>query len=130
MKTRDIKQTVRFRAKPHEIYAALMDSRKHSRFTGDRASISRKTGGKITAYDGYIEGKNLELEDDKKIVQLWRASDWPEGHFSKVSFIISGISEGSKLEFMQEGVPDEFYDSIQQGWIDFYWNPLKKMLEK
>jgi len=130
MKTRDIKQTVRFKADPHEIYSALMDSRKHSRFTGGKAVISRKTGGRITAYDGYIEGKNLELEPDKKIVQLWRASDWPEGHFSKVRFIISGNTGGSILEFTQEGIPDEFYKSIRQGWIDFYWNPMKEMLEK
>jgi len=129
METKDIRQTVQFSAEPHDIYMALMDSKKHSSFTGGRASISRRAGGKITAYDGYIEGKNLELETDKKIVQSWRASDWPEGYFSRVSFIISKTAKGSELSFLHEGVPLEFYKSIRQGWIDYYWNPMKEMLE-
>jgi activator of HSP90 ATPase len=106
-----------------------MDSKKHSSFTGGRASISRKVGGRISAYDGYIAGKNLELESDKKIVQSWRASDWPEGHFSRVSFIIAETAGGSELLFLQEGIPVDFYDNIKQGWIDYYWKPMKEMLE-
>ncbi|MBI3232331.1 MAG: SRPBCC domain-containing protein, partial [Candidatus Doudnabacteria bacterium] len=62
-----------------------MDSKKHSAITGGAASISRKIGGKVSAYDGYISGKNVELVADKKIVQTWRASDWEDGHFSLVT---------------------------------------------
>ncbi|MBM2832567.1 MAG: YndB domain-containing protein, partial [Dehalococcoidia bacterium] len=59
-----------------------MDSRKHAKFTGDSATISREIGGKFTAYGDYAEGINLELVPDKKVVQSWRGSDWPEGHYS------------------------------------------------
>ena len=75
MKTRTIRQTVAFKATPHEVFEALMDSKKHSEFTGGKAKISRNVSGKFTAYDGYAEGTNLELVKDKKIVQTWRASD-------------------------------------------------------
>jgi uncharacterized protein YndB with AHSA1/START domain len=75
MKTRAIRQTISFKASPHKIYEMLMDSRTHARFTGGKASISRKSGGKFTAYDNYISGTNIELVCDKKIVQYWRASD-------------------------------------------------------
>ena len=50
-----IRQTVTFKATPHEVYEALMDSRKHAKFTGDQANISRKVGGKISAYGDYID---------------------------------------------------------------------------
>ena len=77
MKTKTIKQSVTFRAKPHEVYEALMDSGKHAKFTGGEAHISREVGGKFSAFDGYSEGVNLELMPDKRIVQSWRTSDWP-----------------------------------------------------
>ena len=83
MKTKTIKQSVTFRAKPHDVYEALMDSDKHSRFTGGKAHISRQIGGKFSTFDGYSEGVNIELVPDKKIVQSWRAGDWPEGHYSQ-----------------------------------------------
>ena len=126
-----IRQSVTFKATPHAVYEALMDSRKHARFTGDAANISRKLGGKIRAYDGYITGTNVELAPDKKIVQTWHAADWAEGHTSRVTFKLAPAQGGgTRLAFTHSGVPDEHYESIKQGWIDNYWMPMKNMLEK
>jgi hypothetical protein len=49
MKTVTIRQSATFKTSPHEVYEALMDSRKHSKFTDSKASISRRIGGKFTA---------------------------------------------------------------------------------
>jgi activator of HSP90 ATPase len=130
METRTIKQSVTIKASPHDVYEALMDSKKHANFTGGKAIISRKIGGKFTAYDGYAGGINLELVPDKKIVQTWRASDWPEGHYSQVTFALKTIAGGTRLAFTQTDVPVEFADDVSQGWRDYYWAPLKEMLEK
>ncbi|MBM3183468.1 MAG: hypothetical protein FJZ83_05470 [Chloroflexi bacterium] len=130
MKTNPIRQVVTFKASPHVVYEALMDSRKHSRFTGDIASISRKIGGKFKAYGDYIEGVNLELMPDEKIVQSWRANDWPEGHYSRVSFLLKKLDKGTQLTFAQSDVPEDFYEDISQGWHDFYWTPMKEMFKE
>jgi len=130
MSNKTVNQTITFKANPHEVYEALMDSRKHAKFTGSKASISRKVGGKFSVFDGYSEGTNIELIQDQKIVQTWHASDWPEGHYSKVTFSLKEINGGTKLTFTQAGVPEEQYDDISQGWRDFYWMPMKEMLEK
>ena len=61
MKTKTIRQSASFKTSPHEVYEMLMDSRKHTKFTGEKASISRKIGGKFSAYAGYIDGVNLDL---------------------------------------------------------------------
>jgi uncharacterized protein YndB with AHSA1/START domain len=71
MKTRTLRQFATLKASPHIVYELLMDSRKHSKFTGAKAVISRKIGEKFKAYDEYISGVNLELVPDKKIVQSW-----------------------------------------------------------
>jgi activator of HSP90 ATPase len=128
MKT--IRQSVTLKASPHEVYEVLMDSRKHARFTGSKARISRKEGGKFTAYDGYIEGINLNIVPDKKIIQSWRGSDWPEGHYSRATFSLKKVKNGTHLTFTQSGVPDQYYHDISQGWRDYYWKPMKEMLEK
>ena len=130
MNTKTIRQSATFKTSPHEVYEALMDSRKHSKFTDSKASISRRIGGKFTAYDGYIEGVNLELVPDEKIVQSWRGSDWPEDHYYKATFALKKVEGGTRLTFTQTDVPEDQYESISQGWRDYYWKPMKEMLEK
>ena len=128
--SKSIRQTATFKATPHEVYEILMDSKKHAQFTGGEAKISRKEGGKFTISGGDISGENLELVPDKKIVQSWRYSDWPEGVYSKATFELEAIEKGTRLTFTQSGVPDDKYEDIKQGWKDYYWAPMKAMLEE
>ena len=130
METKTIRQTVPFKALPHDVYEALMDAKKHAKFTGGKAVVSREIGGKFSTFDGYAEGVNLELVPDKKIVQTWRAEDWPETHYSRVTFSLNKLQEGTCLTFTQSGVPEEQYGDVSQGWQDYYWAPMKEMLEK
>jgi activator of HSP90 ATPase len=130
MKTKTIRQSVTFKASAHEVYEALMDSKKHSAFTGSEVQMSTKVGSEFSVYGGDIQGYNLELVPDKKIVQSWRYSDWPQGHYSKATFSLKEVSGGTRLTFTQTGVPEEFYDDIAQGWRDYYWEPMKEMLEE
>jgi activator of HSP90 ATPase len=128
--SKSIRQTVTLKTSPHAVYEILMDSKKHAQFTGGEAKISRKVGGKFTIYGGDIAGENLELVPDQKIVQSWRYSDWPEGIYSKVTFSLESVEKGTKLSFTQTGVPDDKYEDIKQGWKDYYWDPMKAMLEE
>jgi uncharacterized protein YndB with AHSA1/START domain len=130
MPARPIRQTVMLPAAPAEVYAALMGSKQHTAFTGDKAVLSSRVGGAFTAGSGYISGRNLQLVPGRKIVQTWRAGDWPPGHESRVTFALARAKGGTKLSFTHAGVPDVFRADIKQGWIDFYWEPLKAYLER
>jgi activator of HSP90 ATPase len=130
MKTRTLRQTVAFAAPPHTVYEALMDSKLHAKFTGDRATISRAVGGRIFAYGDYIDGTNVVLVPDRKIVQKWRSSDWPEGHYSTATFELVKVDGGTRLRFTQTEVPEEQYDDIKAGWIEYYWDKMKDMFAK
>jgi activator of HSP90 ATPase len=127
MSNKTIKQTIIIKASPHDLYEAILNPKIHSKFTNSKATNTMKVGGKFTAYDGYISGTNLILEKDKKIVQSWTSTDFPKGYFTKVIFEFKAEKNGTKLTFMQENVSDENFEKIKQGWIDFYWEPLKKM---
>ena len=130
MKTKTIRQSVIFKAEPRDVYELLMDSRKHAKFSGSRAVISREVGGKISAYDEYIDGWNVELVPDKRIVQKWRGSDWPEGWYSTASFELKRFPGGTKLTFVQTEVPENQYDDIGDGWVEYYWEKMKKLLRE
>ena len=141
MKT--IKQKITFKASPHDVYEALLDEKKHSAFTGSKAKIGRKVGGKYSVYDGWITGANIELVQDKKIVQTWIPSDeeWPKKHESVVTFEFKHIKDGknckdgkdgkdcTELNFIHSEIPDDWVDELTKGWEEYYWKPMKKMLE-
>jgi uncharacterized protein YndB with AHSA1/START domain len=125
-----IRQVVTFAASPHEVYEALMDSEKHTAFSGEKATISRQVGGSMEAGSGYISGVNLELIPDQKIVQAWRGSDFPEGVMSRATFSLKAAGGGARLTFTHSGVPDELVDAIKDGWVEYYWQPLAAWLAR
>ena len=76
-----------------------MDSKTHSKFAESKAVISCEIEGKFTVFEGALNGKNLELEQDKKIVQSWRSDEdtWPKVHFSTISLLLEPIEEGTEV---------------------------------
>ena len=129
MEYKTIDQSVTFNASAHEIYEMLMNSQKHSEFTGAPAEISPEIGGEFSIMDGGLSGKTLDLIADKKIVQAWRAADRPEGHYSTAIFLMEESDGQTKLSFVQAGVPSDMFDSINDGWRTYYWEPIAKALE-
>ena len=130
MKTKTIEHKVHIQAKPKEVYDALIDSKKHSKFTDHPAKIGTKAGTAFSCYDNYITGITLVLKPGKHIVQAWRSRNWPEGHFSIVTFAMSPKAGGTtELHFTQIGIPADDYADKNKGWRTHYWEPLKSFLE-
>ena len=108
-----------------------MDAKKHSAFTGAKATSNAKVGGEFSAWDGYITGKNLELEKGKRIVQEWVTSEWPEGYGpSRLEFTFCKVKGGTEITMRHSDIPAEQADEYKQGWIDNYWEPLKTYFTK
>ncbi len=123
---RPVHHEVDFPVPPRQVYDAYLDSERHSRFTGQKARMSRKEGGRFTAGDTYISGYNLELVPGRRIVQAWRASEWPEGAYSILRLELAPRGKGTRLVVDHLGIPDEFRDGVDSGWYEFYWEPMKK----
>ena len=123
-----IRQTVHFSVPPNDLYDIFMDAKKHSAFTGAKAIIDPRVGGKFSVWDGYAEGEFITLTRGKKIVQTWAASDWPDGAVSRVTFVFTPAVGGTDLEFTQEQVPVNFEKDIESGWDEYYWKPIREYL--
>jgi activator of HSP90 ATPase len=126
-----IVQVVFFDASPAEVYDALMDAKKHSKFTGSPATVNAKVGSEFNAWDGYITAKNIELVKDKKIVQEWETTSWPKGYpRSRLELTLTKLNGGTELRMVHANVPAEQVGSYTGGWTESYWDPLKNYLGK
>jgi activator of HSP90 ATPase len=122
---------VTFDASPEEIYAIVMDQKKHSAVTGSRVIMSAKVNGRFNIFDGYCHGFNIELIEGKKIVQAWnfREDGWPENHFSVCTFQLEQVGNKTKLRFLQTFVPEHNVNALKEGWKTYYWNTIKEYLQ-
>ncbi len=123
-----IKQTIIIsKATPKQVYDAYTDPKKHSEFTDSRATGKPVVGGKYSTWDGYIFGKYLVVEDGKRVVQEWTTTDWEDGYSaSKVELTFRAIGEDTEITMVHSNVPKVQASEIEQGWTEFYWNPLKE----
>lgn len=125
-----IQQSVRFRVPPRVLFEMYLDSKKHSQSTGHPARISRKAGGRFTAFAGKLEGKNLLIVPGKQVVQFWRATHWKKGDWSVLVLTFSPVAGGSQIDLVHVGVPHYDHKKVRKGWPEFYWRPWKEFLAK
>lgn len=132
LKTGTIRQTVLIPSvRPEEVYDALIDPKKHATFTGAKATCNPRPGGRFTAWDNYISGKNLELVRGKKIVQEWKTTEWPEDYSSSIlEFTFTRKQDGTELRMVHSKVPASQVEEYREGWHSSYWRPLKDYFRK
>lgn len=113
-------------ASPKSVYEAWMSSQEHGKFTGGKAVIDPKKGGNFTAWDGYIQGKNLELVPGRKIVQSWRTAEFPSrSPDSRLEVLLEKAKDGTKITIFHTNIPDGQGERYRQGWLDYYFKPMK-----
>ena len=118
-------------ASPRRIYEAWLSGKEHGAFTGGKARASRRVGGAFAAWDGYISGTNLELQPFARIVQGWRTTDFPPGSpDSRLEVSLGTVplgpkGDGTRLTLRHTQLPDGQGTSYEQGWLDYYFEPMK-----
>jgi len=112
-------------AAPQDIYEAWLDSIAHSAMTGGEANMSAEVGAEVSAWDGYITGRNLELIPGARIVQSWRTSEFgAEDEDSIVTIILQEIDDGTLLTLQHSNVPDAHRSYEEGGWQSNYFEPM------
>lgn len=105
-----------------------MDESKHAAFTGYPAKIDARAGGLFQTCGERNYGYTVALVPDRTIVQARRHRDWPDSSYSIATFALSGEGGGTRLDFTQEGVPEEALGWIDSGWRSTYWEALRRWL--
>jgi uncharacterized protein YndB with AHSA1/START domain len=118
-------------ASADRVYAAWLDSSEHSKMTGGKATVDGAVGGEHSAWDGYIEGRTLELEPGRRIVQTWRTSDFPLGHAdSRLEVHLLEVEGGCEVTIIHTEIPEGQGAKYETGWKDHYILPMAKYFAK
>jgi activator of HSP90 ATPase len=123
-----IQQSIDFKATPARIYEVLLDAKQFSAFTKDTAEIQPQPGGAFRLFGGRIEGRNIELITNQRIVQAWRPASWAAGVYSIVRFELVARDAGTRIVLDHAGFTEDKWEGLNAGWPKMYWEPLHKYL--
>lgn len=114
-------------ASAETIYTAWLSTQGHTLMTGSPAKVDGQVKGEFSAWDGYIWGTFLELEANKRILQAWRTSEFPnDADDSKVEVLLEEKDGKTKVTLIHSNIPEGQADSYKQGWEDFYFKPMRE----
>ena len=125
---KDFKKYYTFPAPPEEVYLALTNPLSVKLFTGAEVEMSTVVGSEFSLFDGDITGKNLEFEENKKIVQQWYFDGQNEP--SIVTLKIHEYKKGASVELHHTNIPDEVYEEFVDGWNTSYFGELLEFFQE
>ncbi len=128
--TKAIQQSVKFGLSPEALFDLYTSSKKHSAATGAKASTSKKAGGRWSAFDGMIHGRNLVVIPNRMIVQAWRAAHWKKTDLDSILILtFSKARGGGRVDLIHVNVPEHDYVGVSRGWPKYYWKPWRAYLK-
>lgn len=119
---KDFKKYYIIPAEPQDVYNALTNPVTIELWTGDPATMSTEPGSEFSLWEDSIIGKNLEFEENKKIVQQWYFDGQDEP--SIVTIKLHQHDDGTSVEVRHTNIPDEAYTDITEGWVNSYLSGL------
>lgn len=110
-----------------QLYKMWLSSKYHTEFTGGAARINAKAGARFTAWDGYINGKNLELIPGKFIKQTWRTAEFDlDQPYSVLELFFEEKEKGkTRLRLHHYNLTKADVMKYKKGWKEFYFAPMK-----
>jgi len=122
-----LKQTYYIEAPIAKVWRALVDPDIIEKWGAGEVKMDANPGTKFSLWNGDIHGKNLEAIENQKLVQEWFAKDWPEP--SKVTILLNYDGDRTRIDLFHENIPDDEYKSIKDGWGQYYFGAIQKLLE-
>ena len=125
---KDLKSYFIITAIPSDVYVALTNPLTIQLWTGEEAEMSTVPGSEFSLWGGSIVGKNLEFEQDKKIIQQWYFGDQEEE--SIVTIKLHPHKMGTSVELRHSNIPDDDFEDILEGWNENYFGELAAFYEE
>ena len=125
-----IKLSAIFPVTAKKLYDSWLSSSAHSDFTGGKAIIDGRVGGKFKVWDGYIRGSTLILQPYGRIVQTWRTTEFPESApDSRLEILFEKHNGGTKITLIHTQLPNGQERKYEKGWKEHYFKPMKKFFK-
>ena len=108
------------------VFDALTNPEIIAEWSGSPAEMEAEPGGSFYFWNGSIYGTIKEISPTK-IVQEWQEESWETT--SKVTFTLSKDGEVTRLKLVHINIPSGAFDNINEGWDEYYMNPMIELLE-
>lgn len=129
----EIKKEILVKAAPARVYKAITDPEQLTQWFPDVALLEPKIGGKVSFRflrskadnlideDYAMEGKVVELEENKKLAYTWKHPDIPDFPQTRVSWVLEETVKGvTKVTITHVGFSDENTMNLyNEGWSWF-----------
>ncbi|MBI4062526.1 SRPBCC domain-containing protein [Candidatus Gottesmanbacteria bacterium] len=122
-----IRQIYTIHAPVDKVWEALVDPRVIEKWGGGPAKMSGKVSAAFSFWGGDIHGKNLKIVPKKLIQQEWISKDNDKP--GTVTFELKESGGVTTVTLTHEGISDESYNDLSNGWKNYYLGPIKKLLE-
>jgi activator of HSP90 ATPase len=118
-----------FRTSAEELYTTFTDAGRITAFTRSPPVTFEgpKPGGKFALFGGGVQGEYVSLKQPTQIVQKWRLSHWPEGHYTTLTldFDQDDANSVTNMRAHFDKVPVGEEDSTRDKWGEYYVRSLK-----
>lgn len=122
-----IKQTYLINVPVEKVWEALTDPSIIEKWGGGPAEISDKENTRFSLWGGNIHGTNTKVVKNKELHQDWYGGKWDKP--SKVIFKLIKKGSQTQLDLIHTDVPEDEVKNIDEGWKQYYLEPLKHLLE-
>lgn len=123
---KQFKQTYIIDAATHDVWKALVDPKVIADWGAGPASMSDKKE-KFSLWGGDIYGTNTEIHSGHMLAQDWYGGDWAEP--SHVTIELASEDDKTTITLTHTNIPDDEFEGIKSGWKDYYFGPMKELLE-
>lgn len=123
---KNFKNYYKIKAPPADVYRALTFSPTIELWSGHPAVMSADPGSEFSLFDGNIVGRNIEFEQDRKIVQQWYFQQSAE---SVVTILLHPVKNGTSVELRHTNIPDDRYTEFTEGWDEIFFGSLQAFYE-
>lgn len=112
-------------ATPERVFGAWLDGEEHGAMTGASAEVEGGVGCKFSAWNGYITGTTLEVEESARILQSWRSGDFAEEDGdSQLEILLKPVEGGTQVTFNHSDIPAGQGQMYTGGWDEHYLQPM------
>jgi len=117
---KQIKQSYELNASSEAVFDALVNPEIIQQWSGAPAQMDSKAGTKFSIFGGQVEGTNLEVVPNQRLVQKWPSD-------TKVTITLVSNGGTTTAELLHEDIPADEVEKFSQGWNEFYFGPMQKM---
>jgi activator of HSP90 ATPase len=124
-----VSSSTEFRTTAAELFTTFTDVGRITAFTRSAPSVfeGARPGGKFTLFGGGVSGEYSSLSEPTQIVQKWRLSHWPPGHFTrlKLDFDQDDVNSVTVMRVEWDAVPVGEEELTRNKWGEYYVRSLK-----